>query len=86
MDLHNPDRERPEKFFPGNEPWESLSAAIIRSAVDDYKVYGWRGRQEIEKFFRSSYFRNISNINQDWFIKNLREMYPIRVEMVKGYE
>ena len=84
MDLKNPDRERPEKFFEGNAPWELLSAAIVRVACDDYKNYTGKGRQVIERFFRSSYFRNISNIDPDWLIKNLREMYPVRTGMIKS--
>lgn len=84
MDLNSPDRERPEKFYEGNAPWELLSAAIVRVAVEDYKNFTGRGRVQIEQFFRSSYFRMITNIDPDWLIKNLREMYPVRTGMVKG--
>lgn len=84
MDLRNPDRERPERFCEDIVPWQNLSAAIIRSACEDYKVFSWQGRRELEKFFRSSYFRNISNIDADWLIKNLREMYPVKTGIIKG--
>jgi hypothetical protein len=84
MDLKNPDRERPEKFFEGNAPWELLSAAIVRVACDDYKHYTGKGRQQIERFFRSSYFRNISNIDPDWLIKNLRETFRPDFGNIRG--
>ena len=84
MDLKNPDRERPEQFTDNQSCWELFAAAIIRSACDDYKNFTERGRQEIEKFFRSQYFRSISNIDPDWLIKNLRETYPVRTGFIKG--
>ena len=84
MDLNNPDRERPEKFTEEHALWELLSAAIVKSAVEDYKRFTGRGRQQIERFFRSSYFRTITNIDPDWLIKNLREMYPVRTGFING--
>lgn len=86
MDLKNPDRERPEQFCEEIEPWANLAAAIIKLACEDYKWFSWQGRVGLEKFFRSSYFRNISNIDPDWLIKNLREMYPIKTGIIKGGE
>ncbi len=84
MDLNSPDRERPAEFYEGNAPWEMLVAAIVKAACDDYKHFSGKGRQGIEKFFRSEYFRTISNIDPDWLIKNLREMYPVKTGMVRS--
>ena len=60
MDLKNPDRERPERFTEVHAPWELLSAAIVKMACEDYKYSLGRGRQEIEKFIRSSIFMYLS--------------------------
>ena len=84
MTWDSPDRERPEQFCESSAPWEMLVAAIVKCACDDYKVYSGKGRQTIERFFRSEYFRTISNIDPDWLIKNLREMYPVKTPMIKG--
>lgn len=75
MDLKNPDRERPAKFTDNPASWELLAAAIIRMACEDYKFFGGKSRQQIEKFIRSGYFGRISNIDPDWLIRNLRECY-----------
>ena len=83
MDLNNPDRERPERFTETHAPWELLSAAIVKYACEDYKTALGRERQKIEQFIRSSYFRNISNIDPDWLIKNLRETFRPDPERVK---
>ena len=83
MDLNNEDRERPSRFAESHVPWELFSAAIIRTACDDYKHSLGRGRQQIEKFIRSSYFRNISNIDPDWLIKKLRETFRPDPDRVK---
>lgn len=84
MDLKNPDRERPKKFTDNHASWELLAAAIIRSACEDYKTFSGKGRQTIERFFRSVYFSNISKIDPEWLIKNLREMYPVRTGFING--
>ena len=84
MDLNNPDRERPEQFTENQACWELLSVAIVRSACDDYKNFTGKGRQKIEKFFRSEYFRTISNIDPEWLIRNLRETFPVKTGMIKS--
>ena len=84
MDLNSPDRERPAEFCEETAPWEMLVAAIVKAACDDYKNFTWKGRQGIEKFFRSEYFRTISNIDPDWLIRNLRERYPVKTGIIRG--
>ena len=76
MDFTSADRERPAKFIGQHEPWQALACAIIKCACDDYKEYLGEGRQRIEKFIRSDYFRNISNIDPEWLIANLRQFKP----------
>lgn len=79
MNFKDDNRERPEQFCNNHEVWEALSNAIVKSACDDYKLYTGRGRQDIEKFFRSEYFQRISNIDPEWLIKKLRESFPPRI-------
>ena len=78
MDWESENRERPEQFCPHHEVWESLSCAIVRTACDDYKHYLGSGRQSIERFIQSEYFKRISNIDPDWLIKHLREFKPMQ--------
>lgn len=75
MQFNSPDRERPAKFTDIHEPWERLSAAIIKTACVDYKFSSYKRRNAIERFIRSTYFNNISTINPEWMIKNLRIQY-----------
>ena len=75
MDINSESRDRPERFTENHARWESLSAAIVRYAIDDYKHYGSRKRVAIERFIRSAYFQTISSIDPEWLIKNLREKY-----------
>ena len=77
MDLRSEDRERPERYTENHENWEMFAAAVIKAAVDDYKAFSSKGRQGIERFFRSEYFRILSDIDAEWLIKSLREMYPV---------
>lgn len=75
MDINSPDRERPAKFCELYEPWQMLSAAIIRCACDDYKRFSGQGRVAVERFIRSNYFSNISMIDPEWLITNLKESF-----------
>lgn len=84
MKFNTEDRERPEKFTEDPKPWELFAAAIIEYACKDYKGYTGKGRVPIERFIRSEFFHNISNIDPEWLIKNLREMYPIRTGFIRG--
>lgn len=79
VDFRSSSRERPERFCPHHEVWEALSAAIIKTACDDYKSYMGSGRQSIERFIKSEYFRRISNIDPDYLIRNLRETFRPRI-------
>ena len=84
MDFKSEDRERPDKFTEQSEPWEALSCAIVRCACEDYREFLGNGRQSIERFIRSEYFRKISNIDPDWLVKNLRETFRPRTGMIRG--
>ena len=84
MDIKSQSRERPAEFTENRACWEMFAAAIIKTACDDYKWFTGKGRQDIERFFRSEYFSTISNIDPNYLLKNLREMYPIRTGMVRG--
>ena len=59
--------------------WDELAAAVIEKACEDYRICvlvgDANGARKIEKFFRSKYFSNISNIDAEWLITNLREKY-----------
>ena len=73
---------RPDRITPTSHSgvgYEMLAAAIIEKACDDYKiailVQDERQARSIERFFRSKYFTNISRINPQWLIVNLKEKY-----------
>lgn len=66
-------RQRPSHMTNNRACWEKLSAAIVGKAIEDYKFGGVKRRQEIERFIRSEYFNEISNINPEWLIKNMRD-------------
>lgn len=67
------------KFRSGNgrpEEWDiegcqELAAAIIKTAIVDYKAGVKRGL--ITRFFRSKAFANISKIDPEWLIQALKE-------------
>lgn len=70
-----------ERFTPKFDPggWDQLAAAIIEKACDDYRiaiiVNDEHTAAGIERFFRSNYFSNISRINGEWMIVELRNKY-----------
>ena len=74
MDWNSESRERPEKFCPHHEVWQALATAIIKYACDDYRHYLTNGRKCIEYFIRSDYFENISDLDPDYLIFNLRKI------------
>ena len=57
-------------------PYETLANAIILQAAKDYraswkKKNGSAERQQIQKFFHSRLFANITNVNPDYLIERL---------------
>ena len=57
--------------------WYELSSAIIQKACEDYMMatiyHAPKTRREIEQFFRSNYFKCISNIDPEWLIGELND-------------
>ena len=61
-----------------------LAAAIIDQACEDYRI-AWivdddKTVRSLDRFFRSKYFSNISKIDPNWLIKNLREKHQKKRE------
>lgn len=56
------------------KPYENLANAIILQAVKDYRPSDdeWE-LQEIEHFFRSSWFGVLSKVNPEFLIQSLRK-------------
>ena len=55
-------------------PYENLANAIILKAVKDYRQSTCeRTMEEIERFFRSGWFRVLTNIDGEQLIKDLRK-------------
>ena len=64
--------------------WEELANAVVMLAVKDYRLARWRIRRypgakksqdrirECERFFRSQWFRVLTEINGEELIKQLR--------------
>ena len=64
--------------------WEDLANAIILKAVDDYRLASRRIRnvpddeksrkriREVEQFFRSQWFRQLSDVDGSTILYNLR--------------
>lgn len=84
MDMNSTERERPAKFTDDIDMWKDLSLAIIESACKDYRKFGGSGRKAIERFIMSDYFSRISDIDQSWLIRTLRETYRPMTGMVRG--
>ena len=67
-----------------NRNWEDFAQAIIQQAVDDYRKSRRRVRQkpdqkeaqamirEVEQFFRSNWFRQLSDVDGSTILYNLR--------------
>ncbi|MBR3639369.1 MAG: hypothetical protein IKN50_02055 [Clostridia bacterium] len=67
------------------DPYQNLANAIIIQAAKDYKIYLRRlrrnpnnkeaqaGAAEIERFFRSDYYRSMTNVDGELLIKKLKE-------------
>ena len=55
-------------------PYENLANAIVLSAVKDYRrSSSKRTMEEIERFFRSGWFRVLTNIDGEQLIRDLRK-------------
>lgn len=73
--------QRDERFTPKFDPggWDQLAVAIIEKACDDYRISIKTNDEtvakEIERFFRSKYFSNISRLNGEWMIVELKNKY-----------
>lgn len=64
--------------------WEELANAVVLQAVKDYRTAEWRVRRytdakksqvrirECERFFRSEWFRVLTEINGEELIRQLR--------------
>lgn len=69
----------PERMTAQQQGWDALAAAIIEKAIADYRVAiiveHDKTAREIEHFFRSPYFANISMIDPEWLIKKCREKF-----------
>ena len=64
--------------------WEELANAIVLQAVKDYRIARWRVRRfadakksqtrirECERFFRSEWFRVLTEIDGEQLISDLR--------------
>jgi hypothetical protein len=67
-----------------NKNYQDLANAIILKAVNDYRSALLSKRQnrinEIELFFRSDYFQNLTNVEPEMIIEKLKK------EMEKKYE
>ena len=56
------------------KPYEDLANAIILMAVKDYRQTECESTlTEIERFFRSGWFRMLTNINGEQLIRELRK-------------
>ena len=67
-----------------NYLWEELANAIVLQAVKDYRIARWRVRRfahakksqatilECERFFRSGWFRLLTDLNGEELLKELR--------------
>ena len=65
--------------------WEDLAQAIILKAVDDYRRARRKARyfpdqkeaqetiREVERFFRSRWFAQLTDINGEYLIRKLKE-------------
>lgn len=55
-------------------PYENLANAIILHAAKDYRLTDDEQQlQEIERFFRSSWFGVLSKVDPEFLIKELRK-------------
>lgn len=54
-------------------PYEALANAIIVQAVKDYWGGGYYERRELRKFFRSSYFGTLTELDPEYLVKRLEE-------------
>ena len=55
-------------------PYENLAYAIILQAAKDYRLTDDEQQlQEIERFFRSSWFGVLSKVDPEFLIKELRK-------------
>lgn len=65
-------RERPKRFTENHAPWEMLAASIIKAAVEDWFRGSKKRKLEVERFLRSDYFSDITDLNPDWLLKMMR--------------
>lgn len=57
-----------------NKPYEDLANAIILQAVDDYRnTERQKDRAAIERFFRSPWFSNLTSLDGEKLITELRK-------------
>ena len=55
-------------------PYEELANAIILQAVKDYRLTDdERELQEIERFFRSGWYKALTSVDGEYLIQKLRE-------------
>ena len=64
---------------PNYDPYEELANAIVAQAARDYMSalrMGYKGHYaqvKLERFFRSSLFRRLTNVDPEYLITRLRE-------------
>lgn len=69
------------------KPYQELANHVVLQAVDDYRkalrgstCYGYYGTpeemiQDCERFFKSSYFQLLTNLDEEHLIHKLKEEY-----------
>ena len=54
--------------------WQELANAVVLQAVEDYRMWeDPRGREEIEDFFRSDWFKVLTRLDPEALIAELRK-------------
>lgn len=76
-----------------HRPYQELANAIVLQAVEDYRnALDGKGCEhkppeivitEIEKFFRSDYYRTLTRVNGEYLIEQLKEEYYEKVRKEK---
>ena len=83
---------RDERYTPKFDPggWDLLAAAIIEKACDDYRIAILVREEhtavEIERFFRSRYFSNISRLDGEWMLVEMRNKYMAEREVKEKHK
>ena len=61
-------------MYENQENYENLANAIILQAVDDFRKSGcYQTRNSIKRFFRSAWFKVLTNVDGEMLIKRLEQ-------------